>query len=66
LKTLRNLLNVKKELSEDQVVELIAALTKSGLVQIIGNKVSYNLGGQLEAADDAVPPGQGGLAPYEA
>lgn len=46
LKKLRNLLNVKKELSEEQTLELIGALTKSGLVQIVGNKVSYNLGGE--------------------
>ena len=62
LKTLRNLLNVKKELSEEQVQELIGALTKNGVVQIAGNKVSYNFGGQLEAGDDPAPPGQGGLA----
>lgn len=43
LKKLRNVLNVKKELSEDQTVELIGALASSGLVQIVGNKVSYNL-----------------------
>jgi hypothetical protein len=48
LKKLRNVLNVKKELSEDQTVELIGALASSGLVQIVGNKVSYNL--------DALPP----------
>ena len=48
LKKLRNLLNVKKELSEDQTVELIGALASSGLVQIVGNRVSYNL--------DAQPP----------
>lgn len=46
LKKLRNLLNVKKELSEEQTLELIGALTKSGLVQIVGNKVSYTLGGE--------------------
>lgn len=48
LKKLRNLLNVRKELSEEQTVELIGALASSGLVQIVGNKVSYNL--------DAKPP----------
>ena len=47
LKTLRNLLNVKKELTEEQVQELIGALTRNGLVQIVGNKVSYNFGCQL-------------------
>jgi hypothetical protein len=46
LKTLRNLLNVKKELSEEQLLELIGGLTRNGLVQIAGNKVSYSLGGQ--------------------
>ena len=65
LKTLRNLLNVKKELSEDQVLELIGALAKSGLVRIAGNKVSYNLAGRLEAGNDAAPPGAGGLAPQQ-
>jgi hypothetical protein len=53
-KKLRNLLNVKKELSEEQTLELIAALTKSGLVQIVGNKVSYNLGGQPSSGPSEV------------
>jgi hypothetical protein len=43
LKKLRNLLNVRKELTEEQTLELIDALASSGLVQIAGNKVSYNL-----------------------
>jgi hypothetical protein len=42
-KTLRNALNVKKLLSEEQLLELMGALSKSGLVQIVGNKVTYNL-----------------------
>jgi hypothetical protein len=42
-KTLRNVLIVKKQLSEEQLLQLIDALSKSGLVQIVGNKVSYNL-----------------------
>lgn len=42
-KKLRNVLNVKKELSEEQVLELISALSKSGAVQIVGNKVTYDL-----------------------
>ena len=63
LKTLRNLLNVKKELSEDQVLDLIGALAKSGFVQIVGSRVSYNLAGQLQAGDDAEPPGHRGVAP---
>lgn len=46
LKKLRNLLNVKKELSKEQTLELIDALTKSDIVQITGNKVSNTLGGQ--------------------
>jgi hypothetical protein len=46
LKKLRNLLNVKKELSEEQLVELIGVLTRSGLVEVVGNKVSYNLADQ--------------------
>lgn len=65
MKTLRNLLNVNMELSGDQVQDLIGALTKSGLVQIAGNKVSYNLVGQLEPGNDPAPPGQGGLAAQE-
>lgn len=48
LKKLRNVLNVRKELSEEQTFELIAALASSGLVQVIGNKVSYHF--------DARPP----------
>jgi hypothetical protein len=42
-KKLRNVLNVKKQLSEEQLLELIAALSKNGVVCIVGNKVSYNL-----------------------
>ena len=49
LQKLRNLLNVKKGLSEEQLLDLITALTKSGLIQLVGNKVSYNLAGQLQA-----------------
>jgi hypothetical protein len=48
-KTLRNVLNIKKELSEEQVVQLIAALTEGGVVQIAGNRVSYNLPGQPDS-----------------
>jgi hypothetical protein len=66
LKTLRNVLNVRKELSEDQVVELIGALTKSGLVQIVGNKVSYSFAGRVEAGNDAAPPEEGGATPQGA
>jgi hypothetical protein len=40
---------------------------KSGLVQItVKKRVSYNLGGQRDAAEDAGPPGQPGLRPDEA
>jgi len=63
LKTLRNLLNINMDLSDDQVQDLIVALTKSGFVQIAGKKVSYNLAGRLEVGDDPAPPGQGPLAP---
>jgi hypothetical protein len=42
-KTLRNVLNVKKEFSEEQLLEVIGALTKSGVVQMVGNKASYHL-----------------------
>ncbi len=66
LKTLRNLLNVNMELSDDQMKDLLGALTRSGIVQIAGKKVSYDLAGQLQPGDDAAPPGQGGLAPPEA
>jgi hypothetical protein len=55
LRKLRNVLNVKKQLSEEQLLELIAGLKKTGLVQIVGNKVSYNLGGQGQAGNDAEP-----------
>lgn len=64
--TLRNLLNVKKDLCEDQVLELIGALIKRGLVQVVGNKVSYHLAGQPQTGEDTEPPGQGGLASQEA
>ncbi len=49
LQKLRNLLNVTKGLSEEQLLDLIAALTRSGLIQLVGNKVSYNLAGQPQA-----------------
>jgi len=42
-KKLRNVLNVKKQLSEEQLLDLMGALTKSGVVQIVGNKVTYNI-----------------------
>ena len=44
-KKLRNVVEqlFKKELSEEQLLELINALTTSGAVQIVGNKVSYKL-----------------------
>ena len=41
-KKLRNVLNVKKQLSEEQLLELMGALSKNGVVQIVGNKVMYN------------------------
>jgi len=43
LKKLRNLLNVKKELTEEQVQELIGGLVTNGAVLIDGSKVAYNL-----------------------
>lgn len=58
VKKLRKLLNVKRELSEEQLRELVAALTRSGLVQIVGNKVSYNLAVQPQASVDAEALGQ--------
>lgn len=42
LKKLRNLLKVGKGLSEEQVSELVGALTESGFVQIDGSKVTYH------------------------
>ena len=44
-KKLRNVVEqlFKKELSEEQLLELIGALSTSGVVQIVGNKVSYNI-----------------------
>ncbi len=55
LKKLRNLLNVRKELSEEQTLELIAALASSGVVQIVGNKVSYNLDAQPQSGPTEQP-----------
>jgi hypothetical protein len=55
LKKLRNLLNVRKELSEEQTLELIAALASSGLVQIVGNKVTYNLDAQASSGSTEQP-----------
>jgi hypothetical protein len=44
-KKLRNAVDqlFKKELSEERLLELIAALSESGVVQIVGDKISYHL-----------------------
>lgn len=55
LKKLRNLLNVRKELSEEQTLELIGALASSGVVQIVGNRVSYKLDAQAQVGPTEQP-----------
>ena len=41
LQKLCKVLNGRKELSEEQTLELIGTLASRGLVQIVGDKVSY-------------------------
>jgi hypothetical protein len=55
LKKLRNVLRVNKDLSEEQLMELIGALTESGLIQVVGNKVSYHLDVQAQSAPTVQP-----------
>jgi hypothetical protein len=39
----RNVINVKKQFSDGQLTELMGALSKCGVVQIVDNKVTYKL-----------------------
>lgn len=55
LKKLRNVLRVSKDLSEEQLLELIGALTESGVIQVVGNKVSYHLEGRVRIAPTVQP-----------